>query len=664
MRLSSFLIIVSLPAFLSAQQPAPGPGGGGGGGGAAGAGSIGGTNPTNPGGLGGVGNTNPGRNPFPTNDPNQRSPFPDMQQNRPIFLSGKVMLEDGTPPPDSVVIERVCNGSVRPEGYTNSKGHFNIELGRNNTIMADASTSTGLDDGIFGRSSGAGGRPSMGGFGGATTGINERDLMGCEIRATLPGFRSESVNLSGRRFMDNPDIGTIILRRLANVEGYTFSMTTALAPKEAKKSYEKGLDLIKKKKLPEALAEIEKATTAYPKYAIAWYDLGRLYEAQKRPDDAARAFESSIAADGKYVKPYMNLAYIQAQRKEWDKTAETSAKGIKLNPFEYPQLHYINAVSNYNLGKLDDAEKAAREASKLDAKGQMPRVDQLLGVILAQKNDIKGAKESFANYLKKDPDSADAQQVRAQLARLDAPPEPPKPAAPEPAPAETRHQASAAPVPTPAPREAPASQPPPTVSGRVSWPAWSSGISDLPPGTLSKSLDAGALWESVGGSVYSLITAGDASQLKPEATEFQGSAVAVSEKLLLTNCDVLEGVGSTGLYQNGKLLTTTVRLIKSKRTAGLCVLQAGGVELDPVEGVRYAQDLTAGEKTFTVKGGALAEGTLQSAKNQGNVKILVTNAPVTAATAGGGLFDSMGNLIGITTLRSQTAVIAVEEFYQ
>ena len=83
-----------------------------------------------------------------------------------------------------------------------------------------------------------------------------------------------------------------------------------------------------------------------------------------------------------------------------------------------------------------------------------------------------------------------------------------------------------------------------------------------------------------------------------------------------------------------------------------------------MNGVRYAQDLTAGEKTYTVRSGALAEGTLQSAKNQGNVKLLVTNSPVTASTAGGGLFDNMGNLLGVTTLRSQTAVIAVEEFYQ
>jgi hypothetical protein len=47
-------------------------------------------------------------------DPRERQQFPDMMQ-RPIFLSGKVIMEDGTPPPDSVVIERVCNGMPRPE---------------------------------------------------------------------------------------------------------------------------------------------------------------------------------------------------------------------------------------------------------------------------------------------------------------------------------------------------------------------------------------------------------------------------------------------------------------------------------------------------------------------------------------------------------------------
>src|SRR5512140_3249227 len=81
--------------------------------------------------------------PTPTPSPTTRptptpSPFPDTRQpsitnqdnrssqdlTRPIFLSGKVVLEDGTPPPDSVMIQRVCGSVVRPEGYTDSKGRF------------------------------------------------------------------------------------------------------------------------------------------------------------------------------------------------------------------------------------------------------------------------------------------------------------------------------------------------------------------------------------------------------------------------------------------------------------------------------------------------------------------------------------------------------------
>jgi hypothetical protein len=143
---------------------------------------------------------------------------------RPIFLSGKVVMDDGTPPPDSVVIERVCNGVVRPEGYTDSKGRFSFQLGQNTAVMADASVGSAADGGGFGgrNSRNMGGMPGRGG-------LSERELMGCELRASLAGFRSEIVNLAGRRVMDNPDVGTIILKRLGNVEGLTISATSAMA---------------------------------------------------------------------------------------------------------------------------------------------------------------------------------------------------------------------------------------------------------------------------------------------------------------------------------------------------------------------------------------------------------------------------------------------------
>ena len=52
------------------------------------------------------------------------------------------MMYDGGAPPESVTIERVCStNSVRAEGYTDSKGRFSFNLGQNNGVFADASTS-------------------------------------------------------------------------------------------------------------------------------------------------------------------------------------------------------------------------------------------------------------------------------------------------------------------------------------------------------------------------------------------------------------------------------------------------------------------------------------------------------------------------------------------
>src|SRR5438477_6110303 len=255
--------------------------------------------PTSPGGATpGTTTPSPGRTTTPSTmpDPNaNRNQFPEMQ--RPVFLSGRVMLDSGGPPPDSVTIERVCNGNPRAEAYTDSKGHFSFQLGQNMGVMQDASMSNSADSGIpgFGGNT-MGGRNST--FG-QNSGFSERDLMGCEIRASLAGYRSDVVSLSGRRMFDNPDLGTIILHRLGNVEGTTISAVSLRAPKDAKKAFDKANDLLKKKKVPEAQKEFEKAVEVYPEYAAAWYGLGRTLEAQNNADGARKAYDRALTSDPK-----------------------------------------------------------------------------------------------------------------------------------------------------------------------------------------------------------------------------------------------------------------------------------------------------------------------------------------------------------------------------
>jgi len=361
----------------------------------AGGGATGGGATTSPGRPGTSGTTTPGNIP----GQQQQSPFP-TDLPRPIFLSGKVMLSDGVPPPEPVVIERVCGSRIIPEGYTDSKGRFSFELGHNSSMFMDASMDNsggrmGRNDPMgSGRNSGLGGSSTMGGGN-----SGERSLMGCELRANLAGFRSDMVNLSSRRSMDNPEVGTIVLHRLSNVEGLTISATSLNAPKDAKKAYDKGKELAKKGKLDDAAKQLDKAVELYPKYAVAWYERGRVYEEQNKLDDAKKAYAESLAADSKLILPYERMAGMAMQTRNWQEVSDITDRMIRLNPVDFPQAFLFNAIANLNLQKLDAAEKSTTDLLSMDKQHRYAKAEHVMAVIKAQKQDWAGAAEHFRTYL-------------------------------------------------------------------------------------------------------------------------------------------------------------------------------------------------------------------------------------------------------------------------
>ncbi|MGD1092260.1 MAG: tetratricopeptide repeat protein [Bryobacteraceae bacterium] len=347
---------------------------------------------------GGIGNTGT----LGGNTPSTNSPFP-PSTTRPIYISGKVMLSDGTPPSDFVLIERVCGGSAHPETHTDSKGHFSFNVGQAPDTLADASeTNSPMARNRVGSSN-----------------VGPGQLMNCELRAVLPGFRSDSVPLSGQHYMDNPDIGTIVLHRLANVEGLTMSATSALAPKDSRKAYEKGLEAAKKGKPDEAQKEFEKAVETYPKYASAWFELGKIYEQRDHVEEARKAYSQALSADSKFINPYERLYMMAVKESKWQEVADTTDHVMRLNPYDFPNAYYFNAVANLQLGKLDVAEKSARQAVDLDKAHRNPRADYILGITLAQQGKFTESTEHLRAYLKAAPDAPDAETVRKQLAQAE-----------------------------------------------------------------------------------------------------------------------------------------------------------------------------------------------------------------------------------------------------
>ena len=347
-----------------------------------------------------------------TNNRNSTTnPFPNNQQQTPIFLSGVVLFDDGTPANSNIRIERVCNGQPRLEAHTDSKGRFSFQLGQNMTVDTEASDQFG--GGSLGRPSSA----STGGYGGS--GNSSRDLLNCELRASYPGYRSDTVELAMRRPMDPPDVGTIVMHHLGNVEGTTVSLTTALAPKNAQKDYQKGLQLAQKGKFEEAEARLQNATELYPKYAMAWYQLGQLQQRGGRGGEARKSYEAAIAADSKFVSPYQQMAMLAAQEGNWEDTAKFSKQVITLDPVEYPASLWYNAVANYNLKRSAEAEKSIKDLLKLDTRHKFPDAENMMAQLLLDKGNYSEAAGHLRNYLALAPNAKNADSLKQILLKID-----------------------------------------------------------------------------------------------------------------------------------------------------------------------------------------------------------------------------------------------------
>ena len=360
--------------------------------------------------TGGNANTNGGAN---TRQPSNNFPGGDSTSPQIIFISGTVVLSDGLPLPERVKIERVCSGPPRVETYTDKKGHFSFQVGQN-LEMQDASSQSAFNGpGSLGNMNNIGASPGRGGF-------NERELWGCELQAALPGFQSDMVPLSNIHYMDNPDIGTIILHRLAKVDGLTLSVVSALAPKDARKAYEKGQAAAGKHNWDEAQKDFEKAVEIYPKYSVAWFDLGRLQEENGHLDDARKAFEQAIAAEPKYIQPLERLSWLALRESKWQELVDRTDQWLRLDPLNSADVYYLSSLGNLQTQHIDIAEKNAREAIRLDPAKKNMRTRYILGLALAQKQDFAAAAASIREFLATAaPDTKETEVIRKQLAQID-----------------------------------------------------------------------------------------------------------------------------------------------------------------------------------------------------------------------------------------------------
>jgi tetratricopeptide (TPR) repeat protein len=99
--------------------------------------------------------------------------------------------------------------------------------------------------------------------------------------------------------------------------------------------------------------------------------------------------------------------------------AAVTAFIVDLDPVNCADAYFYNAVANFELNKLEAAEKSALKAEHIAHPAHFPQVHLLLGEIFARKNDHAAAISELNTYLEIAPHAPNADQVRAHLAKLE-----------------------------------------------------------------------------------------------------------------------------------------------------------------------------------------------------------------------------------------------------
>jgi len=374
----------------------------------------------------------PPSGPPPSPQPSRPSPstpsgMPPIQprEDMVMFLLGRVATDDGTPVPHDVLVERVCNARVRQQVYATSHGDFSMELGSMADSYLDASGDGSLDR--FPQSSQ---RSKVLG-----TGIPRLELTNCELRATVSGFHSSVVSLMALTPVSSTlDVGAIVVHRSAKIKGTAVSATPYKAPKDARRAYEKGLEAEKNGKLADARQYFEKAVEIYPKYANAWFQLGAVLQSLSQKESARTAYTHATAIDTKFLPPYLSLASMAFDAQSWTEVLSLTNHVLNLDPLQYANVtgyildldqqdyakaYFYNSAANFQLNRIEAAEKSGLQAERMDMHPHFPQLHLLLAEIFARRNNYANAISEIKFYLDLVPHAKDADQIHERLAQLE-----------------------------------------------------------------------------------------------------------------------------------------------------------------------------------------------------------------------------------------------------
>jgi tetratricopeptide (TPR) repeat protein len=240
---------------------------------------------------------------------------------------------------------------------------------------------------------------------------------GPEIQAT------ESEQLEVRAGQSSPSF-TIWVRPLHpalidTTANTTFISATQIAiPNQAKMELNRAHEAIVKKDFAKAIARLRRALEIFPRYALAYNNLGVVFESMNDRRHEREALEHAIRLDDHLAPAFVNLAKLDYQEKNYGEAETLLEKADASDPGNVDTLTLLADTQLLNR-HYDSAIDTARAVHGL-SKPHSALVHYISARALEHTHRAQDAVAQLQRFLEEEPQGPRAELVRSQLQSLRA----------------------------------------------------------------------------------------------------------------------------------------------------------------------------------------------------------------------------------------------------
>lgn len=155
------------------------------------------------------------------------------------------------------------------------------------------------------------------------------------------------------------------------------------------------------------------------------------------------------------------------------------------------------------------------------------------------------------------------------------------------------------------------------------------------------------IYDDVSRSIWTIVSGENNS-----ADSTYGSAIAVSEWYMITNCHVLSDTSKIKL-KKGNLVLQAV-LVAADNKGDTCIVKATQKIESYITHAKPLSAISVGEQGYTLGNPqglelTIADGIISGIRKMDGREYIQTTAPISLGSSGGALLDDHGNLLGVTT---------------